>query len=132
LSHHREPVTAMNAPAAVGPYSHAVRSGNLLFCSGQIPLDPESGELVGSTAGEQATQCMENLRSVCVAAGADLADVVKTTIFVTSMGDFAEVNDAYGEHFSAEPPARSTVEVSALPKNARVEIEAIVALPDSA
>jgi 2-iminobutanoate/2-iminopropanoate deaminase len=130
LSHHREPVTAMNAPAAVGPYSHAVRAGSLLFCSGQIALDPETGELVGETAGEQTAQCMENLRAVCVSAGADLADIVKTTIYVTSMADFGEVNDAYGEHFSAEPPARATVEVSALPKNARVEIEAVVAMPD--
>ena len=130
MSHHREPVTAMNAPAAVGPYSHAVRTGGLLFCSGQIPLDPETGELVGATAGEQATQCMENLKAVIAAAGAGLEDVVKTTIYVTSMGDFAEVNDAYGEYFTAEPPARATVEVSALPKDARVEIDAVVALPD--
>ena len=130
MSHHREPVTAMNAPAALGPYSHAVRSGGLLFCSGQIPLDPESGELVGDSAAEQTHQCVENLKTVCAAAGAGLEDVVKTTIFVTSMGAFAEVNEAYGEYFAAEPPARSTVEVSALPKGARVEIEAIVALPD--
>jgi 2-iminobutanoate/2-iminopropanoate deaminase len=120
----------MNAPAALGPYSHAVRAGNLVFCSGQVPLDPESGELVGETAGEQTQQCIENLKAVCVAAGAGLEDVVKTTIFVTSMGSFEEVNEAYGEHFSSEPPARSTVEVSALPKGARVEIEAIVAMPD--
>jgi 2-iminobutanoate/2-iminopropanoate deaminase len=130
MSHHREVVTAMNAPAAVGPYAHAVRTGGLLFCSGQIPLDPESGELVGDTVDAQTRQCLENLKAVIAAAGAGLEDVVKTTIYVTSMGAFAEVNEAYGEYFASEPPARATVEVSALPKGARVEIDAVVAMPD--
>lgn len=129
MSHHRETVTAIKAPAAVGPYSHAVRAGGLLFCSGQIPLDAESGEIVGSTPAEQTAKCLENLSAVCAAAGATLADVVRTTIYVTDMGTFGEVNDAYAEVFSADPPARATVEVSALPKAAQVEIDAIVALP---
>ena len=129
MSHHREVVTASGAPAAVGPYSHAVKAGGLLFCSGQIPLDPESGELVGETAADQAKQCLENLSAIAAAAGASLGDVVKCTVLLTSMADFVEVNEAYATYFSGEPPARIAYEVSALPRNARVEIDAIVALP---
>jgi 2-iminobutanoate/2-iminopropanoate deaminase len=130
MSHHREAITATGAPGAVGPYSHAVKAGGLLFCSGQIPLDPDTGELVGSTAAEQATQCMENLAAIAAAAGATFADTVKCTVLLTSMADFVEVNEAYAAFFSADPPARIAYEVSALPKNARVEIDAIFALPD--
>ena len=130
MSHHREPVTAMNAPAAVGPYSHAVRTGNLLFCSGQIPLDPESGELVGKTPAAQATQCLENLQAVCGAAGASLADAVRCTVYMTDLGAFAAVNEAYAEFFPSDPPARVAIGVAALPKGAQVEIDAIVALPN--
>jgi 2-iminobutanoate/2-iminopropanoate deaminase len=129
MSHHREPVTALGAPAAVGPYSHAVRAGTLLFCSGQAALDPESGELVGATPAEQATRCLENLQAVCAAAGATLADAVRLTVYVTDMGAFAAVNEAYAAYFPADPPARTTVGVSELPKGADVEIDAIVALP---
>jgi len=129
MSHHREPVTALGAPAAVGPYSHAVRAGTLLFCSGQAPLDPESGELVGGTPAEQATRCLENLQAVCAAAGATLDDAVRLTVYVTDLGAFADVNEAYATFFEADPPARTTVGVSALPKGADVEIDAIVALP---
>jgi 2-iminobutanoate/2-iminopropanoate deaminase len=130
MSHHREIITADNAPAALGPYSHAVRSGGLLFCSGQVPLDPASGELVGGSAGEQARQCLQNLEAVCAAGGAKLADAVRMTVWLTDMGAFAEVNEAYGEFFASDPPARVAIEVSALPKGADVEIDAIVALPD--
>jgi 2-iminobutanoate/2-iminopropanoate deaminase len=129
MSHHREPVTALGAPAAVGPYSHAVRAGSLLFCSGQAALDPDSGELVGDTPAEQTTRCLENLQAVCAAAGATLADAVRLTVYVTDMGAFAAVNEAYGAFFEADPPARVTVGVSELPKGADVEIDAIVALP---
>jgi 2-iminobutanoate/2-iminopropanoate deaminase len=129
VSHHRETVTAPGAPAAIGPYSHAVRAGGLLFCSGQIPLDPQSGELVGTTAGEQAKQCLENLAAVCAAAGTSLADAVRCTVYLAEMGDFAEVNEVYAGYFSAEPPARVAVGVDALPRGARVEIDAVVALP---
>ena len=130
MSHHRETVTAVGAPAAVGPYSHAVKSNGLLFCSGQVALDPDSGELVGNSAGEQARQCMENLSAVCAAAGASLSDAVRCTIYLTEMGDFVEVGDVYQDYFSGEPPARVTVGVAALPKGARVEVDAIVAMPD--
>lgn len=129
MSQHREPVTAIGAPAALGPYSHAVRAGGLLFCSGQVALDPESGELVGTTAAEQATRCLTNLQAVCAAAGAGLADAVRCTIYMTDLSAFAELNEAYGAFFASDPPARVTVGVVALPKGAIVEIDAIVALP---
>lgn len=129
MSQHREPVTALGAPAAVGPYSHAVRSGGLLFCSGQIPLDPESGELVGGTPGEQVRRCLENLAAVCSAAGASLHDAVRVSVYLTDMGAFADVNEAYAEYFEADPPARVAIGVAALPRGAQVEIDAVVALP---
>jgi 2-iminobutanoate/2-iminopropanoate deaminase len=129
MSHHREPVTASGAPDAVGPYSHAVKSGGLLFCSGQVPLDPESGTLVEGTIGDQTRRCLENLQAVCAAAGASLDDAVRMGIYVTDMSTFAQVNEAYGSFFGAAPPARSTVGVAALPLGAAVEIDAIVALP---
>jgi len=129
VSQHREPVTALGAPAAIGPYSHAVRSGGLLFCSGQIPLDPDSGELVGETPADQARRCLENLSAVCSAAGTSLHDAVRVTVYLTDMGAFADVNEAYGEYFEADPPARVAIGVAALPKGAQVEIDAIVALP---
>jgi 2-iminobutanoate/2-iminopropanoate deaminase len=122
-------VTAIGAPAAIGPYSHAVRAAGLLFCSGQIPLDPDSGELVGATAAEQADQCLRNLQAVCAAAGATLADAVRMTVYLTDMGAFAAVNEVYGALFEADPPARVAIGVASLPKGALVEIDAIVALP---
>lgn len=121
-------VTAPGAPATIGPYSHAVRFGELLFCSGQIPLDPSSGELVGVTAAEQARQCLENLRAVCAAAGTSLERALRLTIYMTDLGAFGAVNDVYGGFFAADPPARVTVGVSQLPKGALVEIDTIVAL----
>ena len=124
----RETITASGAPDAVGPYSHAVKAGGLLFVSGQIPLDPETNELTGETAAEQATQCLENLATIAAAAGTDLSQAVKCTVLLTSIADFAEVNEVYGGYFSAEPPARVAYEVAALPLNARVEIDAVVAL----
>ena len=130
MPQHRQVVTALNAPAAVGPYSHAVAANGLLFCSGQVPLDPESGELVGQTPAEQARRCLENLQLVVAAAGATLADAVRMTIYVTDMGAFGAVNEAYGEFFPADPPARVTIGVAALPLGAQVEMDAVVALPD--
>jgi 2-iminobutanoate/2-iminopropanoate deaminase len=129
MSHHRQPVTAISAPAAIGPYSHAVIAAGLLFCSGQIPLDAETGEIVGATPTEQAIRCLDNLQAVCAAAGATLADAVKITVYMTDLGAFAEVNDAYAGYFPTDPPARVAVGVAALPKGAQVEIDAIVALP---
>lgn len=124
----RQTLSAAGAPPAIGPYSHAVRAGDLLFCSGQIPLDPDGGGLVGRTAAEQAQRCMENLQAVCEAAGVTLARAVRLTIYLTDLAAFAEVNEVYGSFFAADPPARVTVGVAALPKGALVEIDAIVAL----
>ncbi len=123
----REAVTAPGAPAAIGPYSHAVRVGGLLFCSGQIPLDPATGEVVGTGAAEQAERCLRNLEAVCAAAGTSLARAARMTIYMTDLGRFAEVNEVYAAFFDDEPPARVTVEVAGLPRGAQVEIDAIVA-----
>jgi 2-iminobutanoate/2-iminopropanoate deaminase len=128
MSSEREIVNAPGAPAAIGPYSHAVRAGGLLACSGQIPLDPVSGELVGASAAEQARRCMENLQAVCEAAGTCLQRALRMTIYMTDLGDFAAVNEVYGSFFGDRPPARVTVGVAALPKGAQVEIDALVAL----
>ncbi len=127
---HRQTVTAQDAPEALGPYSHAVRSGGLLFCSGQVPLDPATGELVTGSVGEQAHRCLQTLESVCEAAGTTLADAVRVTVWLVDMGAFAEVNEVYATYFSAEPPARVAIAVAALPKDADIEIDAIVALRD--
>lgn len=128
MSSERQAVDAPGAPPAIGPYSHAVRVGGLLFCSGQIPLDPASGELVGETPGEQARRCMENLSEVCAAAGTTLQNAVRLTIYTTDLGAFAEINDVYGSFFGDAPPARAAVGVAALPKGALVEIDAVIAL----
>jgi 2-iminobutanoate/2-iminopropanoate deaminase len=125
---HRETITALGAPAAVGPYSHAVRTGDLVFISGQVPLDPESGELVGDAFAEQARRCLENLAVVAAAAGATLADAVRVTVYLTDMSAFNEVNEVYGTFFETEPPARVAIGVAALPKGAKVEMDAILAL----
>ncbi|HYM58915.1 MAG TPA: Rid family detoxifying hydrolase [Solirubrobacteraceae bacterium] len=130
MSHHRETVTALDAPAAVGPYSHAVKTGGLLFCSGQIPLDPATGELAGNSPGEQATRCLENLGMVAAAAGASLGDAVRVTVYLTDMAAFDAVNEVYGGFFEHEPPARVAIGVAALPKGAQVEVDAVIALPD--
>jgi 2-iminobutanoate/2-iminopropanoate deaminase len=124
----REIIEAQGAPAAIGPYSHAVRADGLLFCSGQIPLDPDSGEIVGSNAGEQARRCLESLAAVCDAAGGRLERAVRLTIYMTDLADFAQVNDVYASFFASEPPARVTVGVAQLPRGAYVEIDAIVTL----
>jgi 2-iminobutanoate/2-iminopropanoate deaminase len=129
MASHREIVTALDAPAAIGPYSHAVRAGGLLFCSGQIPLDPASGEIVGQTPAEQARQCLVNLSAVVAAAGATLADAAHVTIYLVDMAAFAEVNEVYASVFDADPPARVTVAVAGLPRGVQVEIAAVVALP---
>src|SRR4051812_15804783 len=130
MSHHRETVTALGAPEAVGPYSHAVRAGGLVFCSGQIPLDPEGGELVGDSPGDQARRCLENLAVVAAAGGAQLADAVRLTVYLTDMESFGEVNEVYGGFFESDPPARVAFGVAALPRGAKVEIDAVIALPD--
>lgn len=128
MSKSRETVDAPGAPAAIGPYSHAVSYGGLLFCSGQIPLDPASGELVQGSVAEEAEQCMRNLRAVCEAAGTDLAAALRATIYTTELDRFGEINEVYGTFFPSSPPARAAVGVAALPKGAKVEIDAIVAV----
>lgn len=118
------------APAAIGPYSQAVKikSNTMMFLSGSIPLDPQSMELVGETASEQCKQVMENIAQLLKAGNADFSDIVKTTIFLSDMNDFAEINKVYASYFKDAPPARSTVEVSRLPKDVKIEIDAIVVL----
>jgi 2-iminobutanoate/2-iminopropanoate deaminase len=113
------------APGAIGPYSQAVRSGHLVFCSGQIPLDPLTGQLVEGGIGSQTARALVNLAAVLAAADLKLGNVVKTTVFLVSMDDFPAMNEVYARYFDEDPPARSTVAVAALPKGARVEIEAI-------
>jgi 2-iminobutanoate/2-iminopropanoate deaminase len=130
MSSDRQAITAEGAPPAVGPYSHAVRSGGFLFLSGQTPLDPATKELVGGGVGDQTRQCLKNLEAVCEAAGASLKDAVRCGIFVTDMGTFKEVNEVYATFFGDPPPARSTVGVASLPLGAQVEIEAVVAVAD--
>ncbi len=116
------------APAALGPYSQAVQAGELVFCSGQIPLDPVTGELVSGDIRRETRQVMENLRGVLEACGGRLGQVVRTTIYLVDMADFQAVNEVYGGYFPAEKPARSTVAVAALPKGVRVEIDAVAVL----
>jgi 2-iminobutanoate/2-iminopropanoate deaminase len=129
VSHHRSVIQADAAPAPVGPYSHAVASAGLLFCSGQVPLDPATGTLVEGDVTVQTRRCLDSLAAICEAAGASLADAVRTTVYVTDMATFATVNEAYGAYFGDDPPARVTVGVAALPAGAAVEVDAIVALP---
>jgi 2-iminobutanoate/2-iminopropanoate deaminase len=130
MSHHRETVTAAGAPQAAGPYSHAVRGGGLIFLSGQTPVDPDTGTLIEGDIGAQTRRCLDNLAIVAAAAGASLEDAVRCGIYVTDMGTFKAVNEAYGGYFGDAPPARSTIGVAALPLGADVEIDAILAVPD--
>ena len=126
----RESIEASGAPEAVGPYVHAIRTDGLLFCSGQIPLDPKTGQLVGETPGDQTGRCLENLAAVCHAAGATLGDAVRVTLYTTEMGAFAQINEVYESFFESDPPARVAIGVAALPRGAMVEIDAVVAVPD--
>ncbi|HET9104780.1 MAG TPA: Rid family detoxifying hydrolase [Solirubrobacteraceae bacterium] len=128
MSDRREIVNAPDAPEAVGPYVHAVKASGLLFCSGQIPLDPRTGEMVGATPADQAGRCLENLAAVCQAAGTTLGNAIKLTIYMTDMTAFASVNEVYSSFFESEPPARVAIGVSALPRGAQVEMDAVVAL----
>ncbi|MEK6476105.1 RidA family protein [Catalinimonas sp. 4WD22] len=124
----KEVINTSEAPAPIGPYSQAIKSGNMLYVSGQIALDTASGELINDNITEETHQVMKNLESILRAAGADFSQVVKCSIFVKNMDDFATVNEAYGQYFKQNPPARETVEVSRLPKNVNVEISCIAAL----
>jgi 2-iminobutanoate/2-iminopropanoate deaminase len=128
IAHMKKIISTNEAPAAIGPYSQAVRSGNFLFCSGQIPLDPKSGQIVSGDIGAQTRRVLDNIAAVLRAEGLTFDNVVKTTIFLTNLNDFQIVNEICGSYFKHAPPARSTVQVTALPKGANVEIEAIAAV----
>lgn len=129
MSEAREAIATADAPAAIGPYSQAIRAGDHVWLSGQIALDPKTGKIVGETAAEQAEQVLQNLAAVLAAAGCSMRDVVRCTIYLADMDDFAAVNAVYGEHMPDPPPARATVEVSRLPRDVRVEIDAIAWRP---
>ncbi len=118
-------ISTTAAPAAIGPYSQAIRAGGFVFCSGQIPIDPATGQVITGDVRAQTQRVMENIRALLEAADSSLQQVVKTTIFLKNMGDFAAMNEVYGSFFASEPPARATVEVSRLPRDVLVEIEAI-------
>jgi 2-iminobutanoate/2-iminopropanoate deaminase len=123
----KQTVKTDNAPQAIGPYSQAIKipCGKMIYCSGQIPLDPKTGQVVGNNGAEQCKQVMENIKGLLAAAGSNLSQVIKTTIFLTDLAEFATVNKVYGSYFPSDPPARSTVQVCRLPKDVRVEIEVI-------
>ncbi len=118
-------ISSPDAPSAIGPYSQAIRSGDLVFLSGQIPLDPKTGQLVTGNIVAETERVLDNLAAVLAAAGSSFADVVKTTIYLVDLADFQAVNETYAKRFGQNPPARATVQVAALPKGARVEIDAI-------
>ncbi|MBX3180994.1 MAG: RidA family protein [Polyangiaceae bacterium] len=126
----REVITTPHAPAAIGPYSQAVRAGGFVFVSGQIPMDPQTGELIQGGVGDETDRALKNLEAVLTASQLSLRDVVKTTIYLTAMSDFEAVNQVYARYFSEAPPARATVAVAGLPRGARVEIEAIALARD--
>ncbi len=118
-------ISTSDAPAAIGPYSQAIHTGDLVFLSGQVPTDPKTGELVVGDIAVQTERVLDNLAAVLAAAGCGFGDVVKTSIYLTDLGDFQAVNQTYAKRFTGSPPARTTVQVSALPRGARVEIDAI-------
>ncbi|HEY0430047.1 MAG TPA: RidA family protein [Pyrinomonadaceae bacterium] len=121
----KEIISTENAPGAIGPYSQAVKTGNMVFCSGQIPIDPKTGQFVSEDAAEQTEQVLKNLSAVLEAAGTSLNNVVKTTVFLADMNDFTAMNEVYTKYFSENKPARATVQAARLPRDARVEIECI-------
>lgn len=121
----RQPIATRNAPQAIGPYSQAIRAGGFIFVSGQIAIEPESGNVIGGNAAEQTERVMQNLSAILQAAGSALDKVVRSTVFLKSMADFASMNEVYGRYFTETPPARSTVEVARLPKDVLVEIDVI-------
>ncbi|PHR27845.1 MAG: reactive intermediate/imine deaminase [Desulfotalea sp.] len=124
---HRTIISTDKAPAAIGPYSQAVSANNTIFVSGQLPIDPATGKMLSGNIGDKTDQIMKNAGAIAKAAGATLENIVKTTIFLTDLADFKEVNDAYAKHFPEAPPARSTVQVAALPLGSQIEIEFILA-----
>lgn len=124
----REAVNSPDAPNAVGPYSHGIKTGDLLFCSGQIALDPATNQLIEGTAAEQAERCLQNLAAVCTAAGTSLERAVRLTVYLADLREWGEVNESYAKFFPSDPPARVAFGAGALPMGAKVEIDAVVAL----
>ena len=118
-------ISTRDAPAAIGPYSQAIRAGSTIYCSGQIPLDPKTGQIISGGIDAQTRRVLDNITALLKAEGLGFENIVKTTIFLTNLGDFQTVNEVYGSYFKSQPPARSTVQVSALPKGANIEIEVI-------
>lgn len=123
-------VFTKTAPAPVGPYSQAIRAGDFLFVAGQVPVDPATGEFITGSITEQTQQIMENIKAIMTAAGGSLSDIVRTTIYLLNMHDFGEVNEAYGNYFDLDPPARTTIGVAELPKGMAIEIDVIAYLPE--
>lgn len=128
LNMSKQIINTTNAPAAIGPYSQAVKSGNLLFVSGQIPIDPATGNLVSGSIEEETHRVMKNLQAILTEAGGDFSNVLKATIFIKNMGDFGKINEVYASYFNGNYPARETVEVARLPKDVNVEISVIASL----
>ena len=118
-------ISTSDAPAAIGPYSQAIRAGSTIYCSGQIPLDPKTGQIISGGIDAQTRRVLDNITALLKAEGLGFGNIVKTTIFLTNLGDFQTVNEVYGSYFKNQPPARSTVQVSALPKGANIEIEVV-------
>src|SRR6266496_3856738 len=131
IGHMKKPIFTSEAPAAIGPYSQGIRTGRFLFCSGQIPLDPKSGEIVSGDIATQTRRVLDNIAAILRAEGLTYDHIVKTTIFLTDLGNFQTVNEIYGSYFKQDPPARSTVQVSGLPRGANVEIEVIARVEDA-
>jgi 2-iminobutanoate/2-iminopropanoate deaminase len=128
MASERSAIETNEAPAPIGPYSQAIRHGDLLFCSGQLPIEPSTGELVKADASGQARRCLENLEAVCRAGGTSLASALRVTLYLTDMRDFARVNEAYADFFPSTPPARVAIQAAALPRGAEVEMDAVVAI----
>lgn len=124
----KDVISTTKAPAAIGPYSQAIKTGNFLFASGQIPINPSSNKIIEGSIEEQTKQVMENIKGILESVGASMEDIVKTTLFITDIEEFSRINEIYSNYFKTFPPARSCVEVSALPKNAKIEIEFVATI----
>jgi len=131
IGHMKKPIFTSEAPAAIGPYSQGIRTGRFLFCSGQIPLHPTSGEIITGDIATQTRRVLDNIAAILRTEGLTFDHVVTTTVFLTNLGDFQTVNEIYGSYFKKDPPARSTIQVSALPRGANVEIEVIAAAAEA-
>ncbi|HHT50335.1 MAG TPA: RidA family protein [Eubacteriaceae bacterium] len=126
----KEPINSPNAPAAIGPYSQGVKIGNLFFTSGQMAIDPKTGEFIGEDIQAETKQTLDNIKAILEAANTNLENVIKTTVFIKDMNDFGKINEIYGQYFTENQPARSCVEVARLPKDANIEIEVIAVIPE--